>query len=116
MKDGFTEVILNNLRKIMNDKNLTQSVMASYAKTTPSQFSKIMSGSVQLSLSQLSNIATSLAMREIDLITYPEVYVSRDNLSEKDSVEAVLQIKLRKERKEEVLKLLFGNTDIDLLY
>lgn len=45
----FTEQIINNLRKIMNDRGLTQVVMAEFADTSPSQFSKILNGSVQLS-------------------------------------------------------------------
>lgn len=72
----FTEQIINNLRKLMNDRGLTQAAMSEYADTSPSQFSKILNGTVQLSLLQLSNIARNLSMSEIDLITYPEKYVS----------------------------------------
>ena len=43
----FTETVINNIRKIMNDSNLTQAAMASYIGVSPSQFSKILSGTVQ---------------------------------------------------------------------
>lgn len=113
-KNSFTDHIINNLRKIMNDKGLTQATMAEYANTTPSQFSKIMNGQVQLSLIQLSNIARSLSMKEIDVLTFPDKYIKKiDGTNE--PVEAVLQIKLNKTKKDQVLKLVFGENDIEIL-
>ena len=117
MTNKFTDLIISNLRKIMNDKSLTQAAMSEYAQTTPSQFSKILNGTVGLSLNQLSNIARQLSMREIDIITYPEIYVNKEkvvNEQEQEPVEAILQIKLKKERKEQVLKLVFGDNNIEI--
>ncbi len=69
--------IIENLRKIMKDRDLKQAEMADYAETTPSQMSKILAGQVQLSLKQLSKIASALNIAIIDVITYPEVYTPR---------------------------------------
>ncbi len=110
----FTEKILKNIRKIMNDRNLTQVAMAAYINISPSQFSKVLNGSVQLSLTQLSNLATSLAMREIDIITYPEKYVPEKE-SFTDSPEVSLQIKLKKDKRDQVMRLIFGDNDIEIL-
>lgn len=110
----FTETVINNIRKIMNDSNLTQAVMASYIGISPSQFSKILSGTVQLSLNQLSNLATSLSIREIDIITYPDRYVSEDYIPS-DSPEVSLQIKLKKDKRDQVMRLIFGDNDIEIL-
>lgn len=114
MNNSFTELILNNLRKVMRDRGLTQATIAEYAGTSASQFSKILNGTVSLSLIQLSDIATNLSMREIDLITYPEIFIKADE-KEEDPVEAVLQIKLRKDKKDQVLKLVFGENNIEIL-
>lgn len=114
MTNKFTELIICNLRKIMNDKKITQAAMSEYANTSQSQFSKILNGTVGLSLSQLSNIASRLSMREIDIITYPEKYIKSDRQSE-EPVEAVLQIKLKKDKKDQVLKLVFGENNIEIL-
>jgi len=109
-------VILNNIRKIMNDNNLTQAVIAEYADTTPSQMSKIFKGEVQLSLKHLSNIATSLNLRMIDIITYPDVYVKRVSGENGNTpLEAILQIKLQADKKEQVLKLVFGENNLEIL-
>ena len=114
MEQLFTNVILNNLRKVMRDRGLTQAAIAEYAGTSASQFSKILNGSVSLSLSQLSDIATRLSMREIDLITYPDIYVKSDE-REQEPVEPVMQIKLSKDKKDQVLKLVFGENNIEIL-
>lgn len=110
-----SETIIKNLRKIMADRSLTQAMMARYADTSASQFSKILNGTVQLSLEQLSNLATNLSMREIDIITYPEIYVSKEEIQVDDNVEVVLQMRLRKDKKNQVLNLVFGDNDIEIL-
>ena len=100
--------VVSNLSKILRDKNLTQAAMAEYAGTTASQFSRILSGQTGLTLEHISNIARNLAMSEIDIITYPEKYVKQ--IPDKpEAVEAILQIKLQKEKKDQVLKLIFGD-------
>ena len=114
MDKTFTDRIVGNLHKILRDNDIAQARMAEYAGTTPSQFSKILSGQVKLTLEQISRIATSLSMSEIDIITYPDKYVKQ---SEKQSepVEAVLQIKLQKEKKDQVLKFVFGENNLEIL-
>ena len=54
-------------------------------------------------------------MREIDIITYPEIYVSKEEIQVDDNVEVVLQMRLRKDKKNQVLNLVFGDNDIEIL-
>ena len=118
MDKSFTDRIVGNLHKILRDNDIPQARMAEYAGTTPSQFSKILSGQVKLTLEQISKIATSLSMSEIDIITYPDKYVKQsDKQSDKQSepVEAILQIKLQKEKKDQVLRLVFGENNLEIL-
>lgn len=103
----FSEEIISNIRKIMRDRNLTQAAAAEYMGTSESQFSKILNGNVRLSLLQLENFARNLSMREIDVITYPKVYVEKGRPDE-EPVEAILQIRLKKGVREKVLKTVFG--------
>ncbi|MDO9152366.1 MAG: helix-turn-helix transcriptional regulator [Paludibacter sp.] len=105
--------ILSNIRKIMNERNLTQAAIAEYAETSPSQLSKIFKGEVQLSLWQLSNIATKLNMSIVDIITYPDKYYKMGKGSE--DLKATLTVELKKDVKEQVLKLIFGNENIKIL-
>lgn len=113
-QEMFSEKIISNIRKIMRDRSLSQATMAEYAGTSESQFSKILNGKVQLSLWQLENLASKLSIREIDLITYPQVYVEK-SVGEEEPVEAILQIKLKKDKKDQVLKTVFGDSNIEIL-
>lgn len=81
---------------------------------TSSQFSKVLKMKVKLSVVQLSKLAQNLSMSEIDVITYPDRYVKVQG-SEAEPVEAVLQIKLKKDKKDQVLKLVFGDNNIEIL-
>lgn len=112
-KDYPQHPVIQNLRKIMNDKELKQEAVASYAGIDPSQMSKVMKGEVQISLWQLSNIATGLGMELIDLFTYPEKYVPAEKQDE--NVTAMLTIQLRGEKKEKVLRAVFGDKNLKLL-
>ena len=109
--------LAQQLRKIIKDKNITQATIAEYADISESQFSRVLSGTVQLSLRQLAMIASNLNMREIDIFTYPDRYekVAPDGTQPSEPIEAVLQIKLQKDKKDQVLRLLFGENDIEIL-
>lgn len=72
-----------------------------------------MSGERELKYNTLLQIANALQESVIDIIAYPEKYVlSRDN---NISTETVLQIKLDNDKKEQVLKIVFGNEGAELL-
>lgn len=110
----ISETLLNNIRKIMNDRNITQAAMAGYMGTSPSFLSKILSGQAKLKLNDISNLATSLSMREIDIITYPDIYIPQ-NYTEKNESEVTVQIKLKKDKRDQVLRLIFGDNNIEIL-
>lgn len=106
--------VIDNLRKIMKDKNLTQVTIANYAGIIPSQMSKVFSGQVGISIQQLENIATCLNMRIIDIFTYPEKYMPAESF-ESENITASITIQLKKEKKDQVLKLVFGDDNLKLL-
>lgn len=114
MENNFYNTLVSNILKIMRDRNLTQATMAEYMGITSSQFSKVLKMKVKLSVVQLSKLAQNLSMSEIDVITYPDRYVKVQD-SEAEPVEAVLQIKLKKDKKDQVLKLVFGDNNIEIL-
>lgn len=89
--------------------------MAEYAGVEPSQFSKVMSGNVQISLWQLSNIATNLNMDIIDLFTYPEKFRKQNTSVGHEELKTILTIELKSEMKEKILKMIFNKDDIALL-
>ena len=114
MEKNFYDGVLLSLIKIMRDRNLTQAAMAEYMGVSPSHFGKVVRGEVKMSFVQMSNLASNLSMSEIDLMTYPDKYI-RVGKPEDDPVKAVLQIELKKDKKDQVLKLLFGEHNIEIL-
>lgn len=112
--EDLHSVIIENLRKIMSLKKLKQASVGEFADISESQFSRVMKGSVQLSINQLAKIASGLNMSVVDIITFPVVYVPKDKKEDDDS-EVLLQFKLKKEKKNQVLKLVFGENDIEIL-
>lgn len=114
MENNFYDTLISNILKIMRDRNLTQGTIADYMGITSSQFTKVLKKQVKVSIGQLSNLAQNLSMSEIDIITYPDKFVKVQE-AEQEPVEAVLQIKLKKDKKDQVLKLIFGENNIEIL-
>lgn len=113
MKREHTEfycVVLDNVRKIMVDRNLTQRSIGEMMGAGESSLSRIFSGEAQLTLDHLANLARCLSISVIEILTY-----SDQKKNEQDPVEAVLQIKLKKDKKDQVLKLIFGENNIEIL-
>lgn len=112
--EDFSSLIVSNLRKIIALRKLKQAKVGEYADISESQFSRVMNGQVQLSLNQLANIASGLKMTVVDIITFPDVYIPKDK-KEDDDTEVLLQFKLKKKKKDQVMKLVFGENDIEIL-
>lgn len=110
----FYDTILQNIRKIMKDRDISQSRIASKAGMQASQVSKILSGDQRMSIDSLSKFARAFSMSEIDIITYPVKYLPVDKVT-KEPVKAVLQIELSKEKRDQVFKLVFGEGCSEIL-
>ncbi len=111
----FYETIINNIRKILNDRGFQQQDLAAFADINESQISKILSSNARLSIRQLSKIASGLQMSELDIITYPDKYAKIGGGAAPEPVEAILQIKLKKDKKDQVLRLVFGENNLEIL-
>lgn len=83
--------VVENIRKIIMDKGITQVAASELVGTSASQMSKILNGEVQISIWQISNFATNLGMEIIDVFTYPNKYVkAEDRNDNKEPIEAVM--------------------------
>lgn len=105
--------ILKNIDAIRRNKGYSQEYLASQIGMKQAGLSLIMSGERELKYNTLLQIANALQESIIDVIAYPEKYVpSRGN---DISTETILQIKLDSEKKEQVLKIVFGEEAAELL-
>lgn len=108
------EKIIRNLVKIKNERNLTQEAIGQMGGIDASQISRVLKGKLGISIDQLENIARGLRMDVIDIITYPEIYVPRTAIPDSD-VDAVLMVRLKEGKKQEVLRSVFGDENIEIL-
>ncbi len=107
--------ILANIIKIRADRNLTQAAVADAINVDHTTYSKLESGQTKLSVERLEEIANVFNMRIIDVLTYPEVYVSADSLpAEKNKKPRILlQIELDEDKKEDIMKMVFGEKNMN---
>ena len=118
MKQAEKSVIANVV-KIRNDKGMKQASVAAEIDIDSSTYSKIESGQIGLSIERLAQIASCFKMSIIDVITYPKKYVDIENLPEEErgryKSKVILQIELEEEKKEQVLKVVFGEQNMEIL-
>jgi len=74
--DYNEEKIIANIVQIRNLRRLSQSAIAQNLDVDVATISRIESGKIALSYKTLADIAKSLDMSVIDVITYPEVFTS----------------------------------------
>jgi transcriptional regulator with XRE-family HTH domain len=113
------ENIIKNIIKIRNDREIKQATIALEIEIDSSTYSKIESGQIGLSVERLAKIASCFNMSIIDVIAYPKKYIDTDSLSEeereKHKPKVVLQLELEEDKKEQVLKLVFGANNLEIL-
>jgi predicted transcriptional regulator len=105
--------IVENLIKIMNEKGLTKTAFADKIGFPEAKWNKISNGKQFLSVDELSIIAEKLRMREIDIFTYPKIFVEADRVN--SDVKTQITIELKEEMKQKVLELIFGNSNLEIL-
>ena len=74
--EGNSNSVVANMIKIRNDKRLSQQAVAEKLGVSVSTYSRIECQDVALSYNTLADFAKAFAMRVIDVITYPEIYVN----------------------------------------
>ncbi|MBQ9547592.1 MAG: helix-turn-helix transcriptional regulator [Bacteroidales bacterium] len=110
----FTNQIVENIRKALVKSGLNQAGLSVSSDIPEKALSKILNKTQRLTMDHLSKIARGLSLREIDLLTWPiKFYPQEDSTS--SPTEVLLQMRLTKEKKDQVLKLVFGENNIEIL-
>lgn len=106
--------IAKNIREIRLQKSINQKDIADALHVDDAVVSNIERGKRELKVSELEIISNVLGVSVVDLITYPKKYVESDMVND-EPMEAILQVRLRKDKKDQVLKLVFGENNIEIL-
>lgn len=109
------ESILQNIKDIRLKRNLSQEGIAEKMQIDTSTFSKIENGKIELTAIRLAHLAHVFSMSIIDIISYPHVLINPSGQPERKNVKAILQIELDQEKKDQVIKLVFGQSVLEIL-
>jgi len=103
--------------KVLREKfGYSQEEMASKVNKSQSAYARIELGITKTDYNLLLDFAQTVGMSVIDLITYPEKWVPLEPEEPTEAVtKVVLQIELKREKKDQVLKLVFGDNNIEIL-
>ena len=74
------EKIMQNIESIRKEKGIKQEVIAKILGISQSAYSNYVNRNNDITLSRLSHICEALDVTLIDVITYPDKYVSRDEI------------------------------------
>jgi len=108
--------ILENIRNLRTEQGYSQSWMGKQLGLTQNGYSLIESGKIRLPYKVLNQIAIIFGMDVINLITYPEKWAPVGlTQSEDEGAKVILQIELKREKKDQVMKLVFGDNNIEIL-
>lgn len=106
--------VVKNIISIRKEKGINQEIIADALHVDVAVISNIEKGKRELKVQELEIIAKALGVETLYLLTYPQVFIPKDK-SEKEPVEAFLQIKLQSDKKEQVMKLVFGENIVEIL-
>ena len=106
--------ILENIKQIRKNQKLTKREVANALCMSEANYGRIENGHAALQFRHLAKIASLFGMGVIDVLSYPDKYV-QETSPKAEPVEAVLQIKLKKDKKDQVLRLVFGNNNLEIL-
>jgi len=106
--------IVKNIIRIRKEKGVSQEFIANALNIDSSAVSNIENGKRELKVKELEKIAKTLGVDVLYLLTYPHIYVKKEK-DYPEPIETILQLKLTGDKRDKVLKLIFGDNDLEFL-
>ncbi len=107
--------IIDNFRLIRESLDWSQEQMAMKMNKTQSAYARIERGVTKIDLETLFKFAKATNRNVIDIITYPEIYINRNEFAKENDFRTTLQIEIKDEKKLELFKLLLGKEGFNKL-
>jgi len=108
--------VLENIKNIRELRGYSQDYLAELMGVTQSAYARFERGATKTDLKTISLFAQTMEMNIIDIITYPDKYINSkevDTQSISSEPEVVLQIKITGDKRDEMLRTVFGNKDLE---
>ena len=108
--------ILDNIRNLRLKRGYSQGWMGQKLGMSQNGYSLIEAGKRGLPYADLCQIAIIFGMSVIDIVTYPEKWAPAGlTQTDEGGARVILQIELKKDKKDQVMKLIFGDNNIEIL-
>jgi hypothetical protein len=111
---GIQEQLRESIKKLMIDKDIPPKQLAGIIETDYTQVRRILKGSGNFTLKHVEFLSNHFGLRPIDIFTWPDIY-QKPGSRACDPTEVLVQLRLTKEKKDQVLKLVFGENNIEIL-
>ncbi|WP_281238135.1 helix-turn-helix domain-containing protein [Flavobacterium praedii] len=98
--------ILKNILEIRTKQRFTQNYLGELLGIDGATYSRIEKGGIALSYSKLAEIAKALNVSAIDIITYPKIYIDKDNTNIQERISVTFEIS--SDKREHLLKMVTG--------
>jgi transcriptional regulator with XRE-family HTH domain len=106
------------IKAIREKSGFSQELMAEKMKISQSAYARFELSKTKIDLKRLESFASVLGMDVVDVLTYPERYINvRDIGKEINNAgpEVIVQIRVKEKKREEILRMLFGDSDVEIL-
>ena len=107
--------ILENVRIFREKANLSEDETAERMNITQSKYARFERGATKTDLETLLSFCKIVNKSLIEIITYPDTYINISDISAfKEEERVSLTIELKKDKKDQVLKLIFGDNNLEI--
>jgi transcriptional regulator with XRE-family HTH domain len=107
--------ILENIRIFREKANLSQDTVADRMNITQSKYARFERGATKTDLEMVVLFCKVINKPLLEVITYPDTYINVSDISQFKAEDRVaLTIELNKDKREQVLKLVFGENNLEL--
>lgn len=107
--------ILENVKTFREKANFSQEEAAERMNITQSKYARFERGATKTDLETLLSFCNIVGRSLIEIIVYPDTYINVSEISTYKEEERVsIIIELKKDKKEQVLKLIFGDNNLEI--
>ena len=106
------------IKQIRENAGFSQTIMAEKMNISQSAYARFELEKSKIDLNRLVIFADVLNMTLVDVITFPERYINVRDIGKELSTnhpEVIVQIKVKEDKKNEVLKIVLGDNYMELI-
>lgn len=105
--------VRDNIKTLISVTGTKQEALATAIGYRQSFMSEMLNKKKEIKYSTLLLIAKFFGMSIVDLITYPKVFIPK--AGDDMPAEAILQLRLSPDKRDQVMRLVFGSDVVDLI-